>query len=168
MKGTAMSAIVRLKSISAVLTVLATTAILAAHPATAKERYQPVAAPFALQQIDRNGDGDISRKEWKWAEKHGFDRLSRYDNRRVSRREYQAYLNRYLAYRNWYQARYQPYQQPSGPAWVDRNGNTRYPEWNRSDREWPERNWQDADAHDDGHRDPSQDGSQSPWLLRRR
>ncbi len=59
-----------------------------------------VPAPFGWEQIDRNHDGDISKKEWKWAERHGYDRLT-HRGGSVDRKTYQAQLNRYLAYLEW-------------------------------------------------------------------
>ncbi|WP_303977086.1 hypothetical protein [Dongia mobilis] len=100
-----MSVTTRLQVLGAVLAVLAIAS--AATPSAAKERYRPVPAPFGWQQVDRDGNGDVTKKEWKWAEKHGYDRLDRDDNLRVERKEYQALLNRYLAFRNQHQARYQ-------------------------------------------------------------
>lgn len=89
---------------------LAASSLFVALPAEAKPK--KVKPPYALEEIDRNGDGDISRKEWNWAEKHGYDRLTRHGDR-VTRKVYQAEVNRYVGYLNWRQARYDQ----SGSNW---------------------------------------------------
>lgn len=75
---------------------LATASLLMALPAEAKQP-KKLKAPYALSQIDRNGNRSISNKEWNWAEKKGYDRVTRNGNR-VTRKTYQAYVNRYYTY----------------------------------------------------------------------
>ncbi|WP_374381148.1 hypothetical protein [Dongia sp.] len=89
---------------------LVASSLFAALPAEAKMK--KVKPPYALEDIDRDRDGDISRKEWSWAEKHGYDRLS-HNGDRVTRKIYQAEVNRYYGYLNWRQARYDD----NGPNW---------------------------------------------------
>jgi len=157
-----MSISTRLKTLAAVLAVLAIAGV--ATPAAAKDRYLPVREPYAWQQIDRNGDGDISKKEWNWAEKHGYDRLDRHDNRRVTRKEYQAVLNGYLDYRNRQQAWYQHRNQAHGnqPGWVSRDGDHRVSD-RHSDHDWQQGGNQNFDRLD-----RNQDGIISPWESARR
>jgi hypothetical protein len=127
MKGTIMSGFTRLAATAAIF---AASIAIMAQPAAAKHRHEPVRPPYAWQEIDRNGDGDISRKEWNWAEKHGYDRLSRHDGR-VARKVYQAELNRYLDYLRWRQAR------------ADRYDDGHY-----------QSRWDDDSPYQDGHRWP--------------
>ena len=151
-----MSVTTRLQVLGAVLAVLAIAGT--ATPAAARDRYKPVPAPFGWQQVDRDGNGDITKKEWKWAEKHGYDRD---DNRRVSRKEYQALLNRYLAYRNQHQARYQRW---GNADWFEGHDNRRV-----SDRD---RDWRPDRRPADGPYDRAEDGQDQPgyqpWLGGRR
>ncbi|MBI2256110.1 MAG: hypothetical protein HYU58_15920 [Proteobacteria bacterium] len=95
---------------------LAAFGLFAAAPAEAKQP-KKVKAPFALEQIDRNGDRDISSKEWNWAEKHGYDRVTR-NGGSVSRKTYQAYVNRYYSYVDW---RYDRYDDHDGRGWYGQN-----------------------------------------------
>ncbi len=81
-------------------------------PAEAKQP-KKVKAPFALEQIDRNGDRNISSKEWNWAEKHGYDRLTKRGGD-VTRKQYQAQVNAYYHYVDWRQDRY---DDNDGPRW---------------------------------------------------
>lgn len=46
--------------------------------------------------VDRNRDGIVSKSEWKWAEKHGYDRLNGVPKKHLTRGEYQRHLNAYL------------------------------------------------------------------------
>lgn len=101
---------------------LAASSLVVALPAEAKPK--KVKPPYALEQIDRNGDGDISRKEWNWAEKHGYDRLTRHGDR-VTRKIYQAEVNRYIGYLNWRQARYDDDRAYDGDRDFDNWGNGR-------------------------------------------
>jgi hypothetical protein len=78
---------------------LAAAGLFAAAPAEANQP-KKVRAPFALSQIDRNGDRNISAREWDWAEKRGYDRVSKQGGH-VTRRTYQAYVNRYYTYVDW-------------------------------------------------------------------
>jgi len=82
---------------------LAAASLFAAAPAEAKQK--KVKAPFALEEIDRNGDRNISAKEWNWAEKHGYDRVTKRGDS-VTRKTYQAYVNRYYSYVDWRADRY--------------------------------------------------------------
>lgn len=75
------------------------TSLLAIAPAEAKQP-KKVKPPYALAQIDRNGDRNISDKEWNWAEKHGYDRVTKQGGH-VTRKTYQAYVNRYFTYVDW-------------------------------------------------------------------
>lgn len=105
--------------------------LLTALPASADHRPQKVPAPFGLQQVDRDRNGDISRKEWNWAEKHGYDRLSRHDGH-VTRKTYQAALNRYLNYVRWRQASYD-----RDNRWDDRRN-----DWDNNDRGYGQAPWE--------------------------
>ncbi|MDY0872111.1 hypothetical protein [Dongia rigui] len=89
-----------LKKIAAIAAaMLAAASLLAAVPTEAKQP-KKVKPPFALTEIDRNGDRNISAKEWNWAEKHGYDRLTRQGSQ-VTRKTYQAHVNRYYSYVDW-------------------------------------------------------------------
>lgn len=46
--------------------------------------------------VDRNRDGRVSAQEWSFARDHGYDRLQGVPKKRLSRKEYQAYLTEYL------------------------------------------------------------------------
>ena len=61
----------------AITSALAIISILTTLPAQAKQ-LKKVRAPFALEYIDRNGDRYISPREWDWAEKRGYDRVSKH------------------------------------------------------------------------------------------
>lgn len=87
------------KFVAIIAVALATASWLMALPVEAKQP-KKLKAPYALSQIDRNGDRSISNKEWNWAEKKGYDRLTRSGNR-VTRKTYQAYVNRYYTYVGW-------------------------------------------------------------------
>lgn len=50
--------------------------------------------------VDRDRNGRISAQEWKWAEKHGYDRLNGVPKKHLTRDEYQRYLSAYLGRRN--------------------------------------------------------------------
>jgi hypothetical protein len=63
-----MSIFTRFSSVAAVLAVMAAVGTTTATPAMAKNNNAAI-----LEQADRNQDGRISAKEWKWAKKHGFD-----------------------------------------------------------------------------------------------
>lgn len=154
-----MSISTRLKTLGAVLAVLAIAGI--ATPAAARDRYQPVREPFGWQQIDRNGDGDISKKEWNWAEKHGYDRLNRHDNRHVTRKEYQAVLNGYLGYRNRQQAWYPHQNQPHGnqPGRVYRDDDHRVSDHDSG------HDWQQGGSEVFDSRDRNRDGIINPWEI---
>jgi hypothetical protein len=114
---------------------LAAASLFAAAPAEAKPK--KVKAPFALEQIDRNGDRDISSREWNWAEKHGYDRVTKHGGS-VTRKTYQAYVNRYYTYVDRWQARY---------------------DYDDDGRQWDNRYW------DDSNRDPAP--WNAPWDIRR-
>ena len=152
-----MSVTTRLQVLGAVLAVLAIAGT--ATPAAARERYKPVPAPFGWQQIDRDGNGDVTKKEWKWAVKHGYDRLDRNDNRRVSRKDYQARLNHYLAFRNQQQARYQRWGDADR---FEGHDNRRVSE---RDRDWrPANGYPDNGYPANGQHDRVEDGSYRPWF----
>jgi hypothetical protein len=137
MKGTIMSGFTRLAATAAIL---AASIAIMAKPSAAKQRHEPVRAPYAWQEIDRNGDGDISRKEWNWAEKKGYDRLSRHGGH-VTRKVYQAQLNRYLDYLRWRQLRADRYSEgrySEGRYDDGRYGNRWDDNWlYQDDRRWP-------------------------------
>lgn len=100
----------------AITSALAIISILTTLPAQAKQ-LKKVRAPFALEYIDRNGDRYISPREWDWAEKRGYDRVSKHGDQ-VTRKTYQAYVNHYYSYAR--QAhRYQSYRynNPAWPGW---------------------------------------------------
>lgn len=101
-----------LKKILAVAVFALAATGVAALPAAAKQP-KKIKAPFALEQIDRNGDRNISNKEWDWAEKHGYDRLTRKGGD-VTRKQYQAQVNAYYHYVDWRRGRY---DDEDGPRW---------------------------------------------------
>lgn len=113
-----MSIVQRLSLTAAVLAVVAGAAIATAGPAEAKSR-----SIYNAQQnwhlVDRNQDGAISKKEWKYAEKHGYDRLNGVPKKHLTRKEYQSYLDEYLSRR----------YADNGASW---NGN-RNNNWRNSD-----------------------------------
>jgi hypothetical protein len=150
MEGMIMSILTRLRLTAAVLAVAASAAVMTAAPAAAK--YHPIYnAQQGWRQVDRNGDGDISKSEWKWAERHGYDRLNGVPKKHLSRKEYQAYLNRYLdSPRN--RARYSEIQ-------AARNNN-RNNHWNNGNNGWGWQNsqydnnrWDDDDRWDNDRDD---------------
>lgn len=49
--------------------------------------------------VDQDHDGHVSKSEWKWAEKHGYDRLTGVPKKHLTRKEYQRYLDAYLEQR---------------------------------------------------------------------
>lgn len=124
-----------LKKLFAVAALSLAAAGVLALPAEAKQP-KKVKAPFALEEIDRNGDRDISKKEWTWAEKHNYDRLTKKGGD-VTRKQYQAQVNAYYQYVDWRQDRYDDND--------DRWG------WNG----------QNQGHHDDGQRM----GQNAPWEL---
>lgn len=93
-----MSIATRFSSTAAILAVLACAALATASPAAAKV-HKIYNDKQAWQLVDKNSDGQISKKEWKWAEKHGYDRLNGVPKKHLSRSEYQSYLDKYLSYR---------------------------------------------------------------------
>ncbi len=89
----------RFGTLAAILAVVASAALAAANPAAAKE-HKIYNDKQAWLQVDQNRDGAISKSEWKWAEKHGYDRLNGVPKKHLTRAEYQRYLNEYLSRRS--------------------------------------------------------------------
>jgi hypothetical protein len=110
------------KFVAVVAFAMASASLFAAVPAEAKQP-KKVKAPFALSQIDRNGDRNISAREWDWAESRGYDRLSKQGGK-VTRRTYQAYVNRYYTYVDWRGDRDDNH---NGQGWFGPNSGTHGP-----------------------------------------
>ena len=125
-----MSIATRFSTLAAVLAVVAGAALATASPAAAKE-HKIYNDKQAWLKVDQNRDGVISKSEWKWAEKHGYDRLNGVSKQHLSRDEYQRYLNEYLNRR------------------YARNSNSK--SWQKSQSGNGQHGWDD-------HRDESEDG----------
>jgi len=67
--------------------------------------------------VDRDQNGRISSKEWKWAQKHGYDRLNGVPKKHLSRKEYQRFLDAYLERRA---TLHQQGWQQGGSQWAHR------------------------------------------------
>lgn len=111
---------------AAVLAVVAGAAMATAAPAEARNH-----SIYNNQQnwrlVDQNQDGVISKKEWKYAEKHDYDRLNGVPKKHLTRKEYQSYLTEYLSRRHGYAN--------NGASWGN-NQNT-----NRQNNNWQNNNW---------------------------
>jgi hypothetical protein len=90
--------------------------------------------------VDRDQNGRISSKEWKWAEKNGYDRLNGVPKRHLTRNEYQRYLEAYLVRRDAYNNR----------DWRDddHDHGRDYGEYNERDQRWIYRTNKSDDRRD--------------------
>lgn len=98
--------------------------------------------------VDQNRDGSISKSEWKWAEKNGYDRLNGVPKKHLTREEYQRYLSAYLDTR---QQRY----------WrkADYRDRKRSDDWRRDDNPYDQGRYNQG-RYDQG---PYQNGQ--PWYY---
>nr|WP_298685510.1 hypothetical protein [uncultured Dongia sp.] len=135
-----MSIATRFGSLAAVLAVVASAALATASPAAAKE-HKIYNDRQAWAQVDQNRDGLISKKEWKWAEKHGYDRLNGVPKKHLTRAEYQSYLNEYL------NRRYASYNTSKS--------------WHKSQTGNSQGGWDQRDWDDDRYR-----GDKNPFIRR--
>jgi hypothetical protein len=140
-----MSIAMRFSSLAAVLAVVASAALATASPAAAKE-HRIYNDKQAWRLVDQNRDGSISKSEWKWAEKHGYDRLNGVPKKHLTRSEYQRYLTEYL------DRRYASYNKSK--SWHKSQTDNRQRGWDQraSDhRDWDQPGWDDERYQSDGN-----------------
>lgn len=108
-----MSLRIPLRSLLLALAVTTAAGAAFAGPAAAKSRNHWDHPIYNDQQgwyhVDQDHDGHVSKSEWRWAEKHGYDRLSGVPKKHLTRKEYQSYFNAYLEHRqqrSWRKADY--------------------------------------------------------------
>lgn len=94
--------------------------------------------------VDRNQNGQISSKEWKWAEKNGYDRLNGVPKRHLTRGEYQRYLDAYLTRRDAYNNR----DWRDDDRYDDRGHGRDYGQYDDSDPRWIYRTNKSDDRRD--------------------
>jgi hypothetical protein len=120
-----MSIVQRISLTAAVLAVVASAALATSAPAEAKNR-----SIYNDKQnwrlVDQNHDGVISKTEWKYAEKHGYDRLNGVSKKHLTRNEYQSYLDEYLGRR----------YASNGASWNKKNQNNAWRNWDNNRQQW--------------------------------
>ena len=135
-----MSIATRFGTLAAVLAVVASAALATASSAAAKE-HNIYNDKQAWLKVDQNRDGAISKAEWKWAEKHGYDRLNGVPDQHLTRAEYQRYLTEYL------DRRYASYNKNKKKSWNNsENGISRrgWDQGGRGQSGWDDNRYQDG------------------------